>query len=71
MRVAVMGTGGVGGYFGALLARAGHQVVFARMYPWRGSRDTGKRPPGRYQFLVAAWSIPCTTRAQAWQPVTG
>ncbi|HEY7495363.1 MAG TPA: ketopantoate reductase family protein [Candidatus Tectomicrobia bacterium] len=28
MRVAVMGTGGVGGYFGALLARAGHEVTF-------------------------------------------
>lgn len=28
MRIAVMGTGGVGGYFGARLARAGHEVVF-------------------------------------------
>jgi len=28
MRLAVMGTGGVGGYFGALLARAGHEVTF-------------------------------------------
>jgi 2-dehydropantoate 2-reductase len=28
MRIAVMGTGGVGGYFGARLARAGHQVAF-------------------------------------------
>ena len=28
MRVAVMGTGGVGGYFGGLLARAGHDVTF-------------------------------------------
>jgi 2-dehydropantoate 2-reductase len=28
MRVAVIGTGGVGGYFGALLARAGHNVTF-------------------------------------------
>ncbi|MBM3225305.1 MAG: ketopantoate reductase family protein [Candidatus Tectomicrobia bacterium] len=28
MRIAVMGTGGVGGYFGALLARAGHDVTF-------------------------------------------
>lgn len=31
MRIAVLGAGGVGGYFGALLARAGHDVVlFAR-----------------------------------------
>lgn len=28
MRVAVMGAGGVGGYFGARLAQAGHQVTF-------------------------------------------
>jgi 2-dehydropantoate 2-reductase len=28
MRIAVMGTGGVGGYFGARLARAGHDVAF-------------------------------------------
>ena len=28
MRIAVMGTGGVGGYFGAKLARAGHDVAF-------------------------------------------
>lgn len=29
MRIAVMGTGGVGGYFGARLAQAGHEVAFA------------------------------------------
>jgi 2-dehydropantoate 2-reductase len=28
MRIAVMGAGGVGGYFGARLARAGHEVAF-------------------------------------------
>ena len=28
MRIAVVGTGGVGGYFGGLLARAGHEVTF-------------------------------------------
>jgi len=28
MRIAVMGTGGVGGYYGARLAQAGHQVAF-------------------------------------------
>jgi 2-dehydropantoate 2-reductase len=28
MRIAVMGTGGVGGYFGGKLARAGHEVAF-------------------------------------------
>jgi 2-dehydropantoate 2-reductase len=28
MRILVMGTGGVGGYYGAMLARAGHDVTF-------------------------------------------
>jgi 2-dehydropantoate 2-reductase len=28
MKIAVMGTGGVGGYFGGLLARAGHELTF-------------------------------------------
>ncbi len=28
MRIVVVGTGGVGGYYGGLLARAGHEVVF-------------------------------------------
>ena len=28
MRIAIFGSGGVGGYFGALLARAGHDVSF-------------------------------------------
>jgi 2-dehydropantoate 2-reductase len=28
MRIAVFGTGGVGGYFGARLARAGEDVIF-------------------------------------------
>ncbi len=28
MKIAVLGTGGVGGYYGALLARKGHAVTF-------------------------------------------
>jgi len=28
MRIAVLGSGGIGGYYGALLARSGHDVVF-------------------------------------------
>ena len=28
MKITVMGTGGVGGYFGAKLAKAGHDVAF-------------------------------------------
>jgi 2-dehydropantoate 2-reductase len=33
MRVAVIGVGGVGGYFGGLLARAGHDVTFVARGP--------------------------------------
>ncbi len=33
MRIAVMGAGGVGGYFGAQLARAGHEVSFVARGP--------------------------------------
>ena len=28
MKITIMGTGGVGGYFGARLAEAGHDVAF-------------------------------------------
>ncbi len=33
MKIAVMGTGGVGGYFGGLLARDGHEVTFIARGP--------------------------------------
>ena len=33
MKIAILGTGGVGGYFGALLARAGHEVTFIARGP--------------------------------------
>ena len=33
MDIAVMGAGGVGGYFGGLLARAGHSVTFIARGP--------------------------------------
>jgi 2-dehydropantoate 2-reductase len=42
MRIAVMGAGGVGGYFGAQLARAGHEVAFvARGRHLAALRDSG------------------------------
>lgn len=33
MKIAIFGTGGVGGYFGALLADAGHEVIFIARGP--------------------------------------
>src|SRR5688572_5587586 len=44
MRIAVMGTGAVGGYFGAKLAAAGHEIVFiARGIHLEAMRRTGLR----------------------------
>ena len=42
MRIAVFGTGGVGGYFGGLLAHGGHEVTFiARGQQLRAIRENG------------------------------
>src|SRR5215467_4679913 len=44
MRIAVMGTGGVGGYFGARLAQGGHDVSFiARGRQLKALRASGLR----------------------------
>ena len=44
MRIAIMGAGGVGGYYGGLLARAGHEVIFiARGEHLRAIRADGLR----------------------------
>jgi 2-dehydropantoate 2-reductase len=44
MRITVMGTGGVGGYFGARLARAGHELSFvARGRQLAALREQGLR----------------------------
>jgi 2-dehydropantoate 2-reductase len=44
MKIAIMGTGGTGGYFGGLLARAGHDVTFvARGAHLSAIRDRGLR----------------------------
>ncbi|HEX4326759.1 MAG TPA: 2-dehydropantoate 2-reductase [Burkholderiales bacterium] len=53
MRIAVMGAGAVGGYFGALLAQAGHDVSFiargAHMQAMRASGIVIDGPRGRVQ----------------------
>jgi 2-dehydropantoate 2-reductase len=44
MKIAIMGTGGVGGYYGGLLAKAGHEVTFiARGAHLAAIRDKGLR----------------------------
>jgi len=57
MRITIVGAGGVGGYFGALLARAGHDVRFlARGEHARAIRDRGLevRGPGGESWTVRA-----------------
>lgn len=57
MRVLVMGTGGVGGYFGGLLARAGTEVTFvARGEHLAAIRERGLtvRSPRHGEFTVRA-----------------
>jgi 2-dehydropantoate 2-reductase len=56
MRVAIFGAGGVGGYFGGLLARAGHEVIFiARGAHQQAMKEHGltvKSPYGDFKLDV-------------------
>jgi 2-dehydropantoate 2-reductase len=58
MRILVMGTGGLGGYFGGLLQRAGEEVIFvARGGHLRALQSTGLRvtsPDGDFALPVHA-----------------
>ena len=58
MKIAVLGSGAVGGYYGALLARAGHDVVFiARGAHLDAIRSQGLRvrgPLGDWQVRAVA-----------------
>src|SRR5687767_8199044 len=53
MRIAIMGAGGVGGYYGARLAHAGHEVTFiARGEHLRAMRETGLKLRGPAEEIV-------------------
>ncbi|HEX7085200.1 MAG TPA: 2-dehydropantoate 2-reductase [Vicinamibacterales bacterium] len=68
MRVAVVGSGAVGGYYGALLARAGHAVTFvARGRHLAAIREHGLRVRGPYADFVAR--APATDDTQGIGPV--
>lgn len=58
MKIAIFGTGGVGGYFGGSLARAGHEVIFiARGAHLKAMQDHGltiKSPYGNFSLPVQA-----------------
>jgi 2-dehydropantoate 2-reductase len=55
MKIAVMGTGGIGGYYGGLLARAGHNVTFiARGAHLQAIRTSGLQVKSVYgDFTIA------------------
>ena len=66
MRIAVMGTGGVGGYFGARLARGGHDVAFvARGAAARGPAATGCGWRARSATCTCPMSRPPTIRPRS------
>ena len=66
MRIAVIGAGGVGGYFGARLAQAGNDVVFvARGAHFAALRSRGLRidsAKGNILLDVNATDDPRSTR---------
>jgi 2-dehydropantoate 2-reductase len=66
MKVAVIGAGGVGGYFGGLLARAGHDVTFIARGPHLAAiQERGLRVESVNDgtFTVKARALYDTTRA--------
>jgi len=64
MRIAVMGTGGTGGFYGGLLARAGEDVTFiARGAHLEAIRARGLTVRSR---LAGEFTIPAKATADPW-----
>ncbi len=67
MKIAIMGSGGVGGYFGALLARSGEAVTFiARGAHLEAIRRNGlevRSVPGNFRVRAAATDDPASVGA--------
>ena len=71
MRIAVLGSGAVGGYYGAKLARAGHDVTFiARGAHLRAIRERGLevRSPMLGDFTVQAQAMAALLQQFATRP---
>ncbi len=66
MNVTVMGAGGLGGYFGGLLSRAGHQVTFIA----RGAHLTALQRQGGMRLLTAEGEV-FVQSAASDDPATG
>ncbi|HEY8534890.1 MAG TPA: 2-dehydropantoate 2-reductase N-terminal domain-containing protein, partial [Vicinamibacterales bacterium] len=68
MKVAVVGSGAVGGFYGSLLARAGHDVTFvARGRHLAAIREHGLRVRGPYADFVTR--APATDETLSVGPV--
>jgi 2-dehydropantoate 2-reductase len=62
MKIAVVGSGAVGGYYGALLARAGHEVVFVA----RGAHLDAIRAHGlKVRGPLGDWTLPVRAEPDA------
>ena len=67
MKIAIMGTGGVGGYFGGLLARGGHQVTFiARGAHLAAIQKNGLRVESQLDGDFTAQGSATSDPASAW-----
>ena len=74
MRIAIMGSGGLGGYFGARLLQGGADVHFvARGKHLDAMRSSGLRIVGPEPIHVEAVQVtdPRPTQEPAWQRSTG
>src|SRR5256885_9327683 len=72
MRIAVLGSGGIGGYYGALLAKAGHDVSFvargAHLEAMQQRGLTLRTPDGGSTIPVTAGAHPRAPRRGALAP---
>jgi 2-dehydropantoate 2-reductase len=69
MRIAVMGTGGVGGYFGGMLARAGHDVTFIARGPHLAAiRHNGLRVETVHGTFTIEPGLPIAARVEPGLP---
>ena len=61
MRIAILGAGGVGSYYGGMLARAGHRVSMlargAHLAAFRGRNLESRTPDGVFFVAVAATDL--------------
>jgi 2-dehydropantoate 2-reductase len=66
MKIAIVGTGGVGGYYGGLLAQTGHDVTFiARGEHLQAIRSSGLQVKSKFGDFDKAPTLPISRRSGA------